>query len=324
MKDIIKYTVPIIHTVSIISIFVLLSACMYGCENPANHDGIADWPAIYPDMVYDPSWHPDGNQIIFYWERIISIDKRTGGYLHDEDSTGIYIVDLATHERRLFLRGSYLYSPIFSNDGEWVYFSNGIIYKQSIAGDSLVRVVDNIPHSFSPSLSRDGEWLAFHAFGDHGPETVYIMSLKSTEPRIINYLNEPLIASRPKWFSNGETLLLERGGTRVIARVDTNGENYQLLSENIIEGNSAISHDDQFILFRRDKEIWKKQLNDGMESRITNSLGRYPAFYPDGSKVVYAALDSDGRTDFLHALWIMNPDGGEAIQITDNYSVIVK
>jgi Tol biopolymer transport system component len=100
-----------------------------------------------------PSWSPDGSEIVF---RVANAGTR-----------GLYILDLATNERRKLATGSdYDTFPAWSPTGEWITFTSFRdgdyeIYRIRPDGSGLQRLTYIPGNDAHSAFSPDGEWIAF-------------------------------------------------------------------------------------------------------------------------------------------------------------------
>lgn len=119
-----------------------------------------------------PSWSPDGKQIVFSQEKI-----NAGGSFR-KYSFNIAILDLQTgtiKEPDIF-RGAYNMNPVFSGDGNEVYFlsdADGFrnLYRYDLSSGSIYRLTSYLtgisgitPYSPAISISRNNDLLAYNYY----------------------------------------------------------------------------------------------------------------------------------------------------------------
>jgi len=98
-----------------------------------------------------PSWSPDGKRIAFYSR----INDKSHIFVVRADGAGL---------RQLTFGDSNQFVPMWSRDGEWIYFSSSVtqpvqIWKLSPQGGTPVQVTRN--GGFASFESRDGKWLYY-------------------------------------------------------------------------------------------------------------------------------------------------------------------
>ena len=153
-------------------------------DDPGNIQGIEGW---------DPTWSPDGKQVLFASDR--------------EGSIQLYIVtlrDRALHRITNLpaIRGRSDWSP----DGQYIVTYSGEawnreVYIMNADGSNARQLTPSGGNSQGPSFSPDGKWVVFTAYfdhygDDHGCE-IYIIRIDGTDLRRLtdnNYCDY-----QPRW-----------------------------------------------------------------------------------------------------------------------------
>jgi Tol biopolymer transport system component len=165
-----------------------------------------------PSDDLDPSFSPDGGQIVFH-------SRRGDG--------GIYLVPSLGGDERLLVRGGYF--PRFSPDGQWIAYStsyNGLMESKvsvmPVSGGSPKRVGEDIAVALAPVWSPDGKSLLIagqDGVGDFRSLNYWLAPVaggKSQKTEIAAFLTQNKI-SPYFWFLNedwrGQSLLLTVGST---------------------------------------------------------------------------------------------------------------
>jgi len=248
-----------------------------------------------------PAWSPDGKTIAF--------TARIGGTL------GIYLVDSSGANVRL-LRGDDGIGITWSPDSRWVAYSSlGKIWKVRSNGDSLTRLTDG-PGDIRPAWSPDGTRMVFMR------SEFMLLELSTGDLRMVG-----IIGSYPQWHPNGKELIYLTAratgftgellyrieaidlGTGVIRTI--------ILFSSINEWgfSSMNSAATTIVMSRRDvrgeAQVWKLDLVREAFVQLTTEGGDYPAWSPDGSRIVFTrTAKGDG------ALWTMNADGSDKRRLT--------
>jgi serine/threonine protein kinase/tricorn protease-like protein len=105
--------------------------------------------------------------------------------------------------------------------------------------------------------------------------------------------------------------------------MDADGRNQkQLTSDAGSNFTPAVSPDGRYIAFISDRKdtrhnIWRMDIDGSNPKQLTSgSYDRNPVFSPDGKWVIYTSMGVSNPN-----LWRVSIDGGEAVKLTDKYSV---
>lgn len=244
------------------------------------------------------AWSPDGRTIAF--SAVIN------------NIQGIYLIDSSGTNLRLLVSGDAI-GAAWSPDSLWVAFSaGGRIYRVNI-NTFQIDTITRVSPSIRPRWSGDGTRIAF---------------VRSTEIFVMNLAtgmetNLHLTADFPSWHPNGVEVIAQEsnraaGLYRFTAVNDSTGgfRNVHEFTSGDDCGFSSLSPDGKAIVYARKPEreytqVWKINLLTGEHTQLTTDSGDYPAWSPDGSKIVYTrTVLGDG------GLWIMNADGTQKRRLT--------
>jgi Tol biopolymer transport system component len=237
-----------------------------------------------PEEDVDPAWSPDGRRIAFARKHRI--------FVMNADGSG---------ETQLITRGS---------------------------GDG-------------PAWSPDGQRIAFHGQPEAEVKLdIFTMNADGTNPtRLTSADGENY---RPAWAPDGRSLAF--ACSKIIAlglpsdnlcRVNADGTNFEALTHDGSVGpfnlSPSFSPDGKVIVYARFGEFTQRDLVSVMDADGSHITGltrgttgevlvdpTRPVFSPDGKKIAFAAQEK-GETD--RSIRIMDPDGGNEVQLTHNKGV---
>jgi Tol biopolymer transport system component len=245
------------------------------------------------------AWSPDGKVIAF--TSLISGQE------------GIYVTDTLGTSVQQVLKGEGV-GVNWSPDGKWLAFSKaGSLFKMKPTGDSVTQLTDAIG-AIRPSWSSDGSKIAFIEHDASGYSSLWIYDLVKASSSMISSRGD-----YPSWLpSTGEIVVLDgqydpysgyiayaflainptSAASRIIttftAAADCGFSPMNSSGTEIAYG--ALPSNDY-------SEVYKYVLSSNTHFRLTGDGGDYPAWSPDGTKIVYTRTQQgDG------GLWIMNSD----------------
>ncbi len=215
--------------------------------------------------------------------------------------------------------------PCWSADGSFIIFQrfawddtvgrNGI-WKYSFADGKTEQIYSGIAEH--PRLSPDGKFIVFD--GDTG-SSIRLLDLSTGKadlflPDTIQILHGGL----PMWSPSGKQIAFKDGlYSLCVYDIATKDVDPIFMTEGKVVLPACWSSDGQYILFgimdrqTRKSEMWKVTIDGRQRQKISGHLGnfyRYLALSPDGSLLVYAALE--GRD---LGLWVMPAEGGKSVPL---------
>jgi Tol biopolymer transport system component len=153
-----------------------------------------------PDSDSDPSWSPDGKQLVFVSERHSQVD------LYKMQADGSDPLPL-TQDAALDL------FPAWSPEGRRIAFMSDRtggyeLYTINTDGGDRQQLTRNTAHDVAPAWSPDGQQLAFVSDRD-GNYEIYVMQADGTHPRRLTH--DPAVDTAPAWSPDGRTIAFVSG-----------------------------------------------------------------------------------------------------------------
>jgi Tol biopolymer transport system component/DNA-binding winged helix-turn-helix (wHTH) protein len=282
----------------------------------------------HPAMFLVSSWSPDGRNIAFMRQS-------------DPESSGVFLIAaLGGAERKLAdITTLQDWEPLglsWSADGKWIAFAkanaseNGATSTQHFSihlvntETTEERVLpDPSPecgNTWNPEFSPDGKYLASVCVLTQGVSKIYVQTADGREPREIVGAWSSEGFSGIAWAPGGEALFYS--SDQHLWRVPlAGGTPERLLFAQDVESVS-VSRNNQRLAFsqvRHPVAVWQMDLNGteraaGSATKLlSSSRGDSSAHLsPDGKFIAFESLRS-GNPE----LWICDPDGSNAVQLTN-------
>jgi Tol biopolymer transport system component len=231
--------------------------------------------------------------------------------------TGLYLVDSSGSNIRLLQAGNIIGST-WSPDSKWLVFQkDGSLFRIKANGDSATQLMASV-QDYRPAWSPDGNKIVFVRSG---------LFLYDVQAGTATSLNES--GDYPSWHPDGEIVAVSKQysglsylytyvfvairpdsmTTRTLASFNSNSE----LAVSPVSPRGSAPQEIVFGLLPQSgfTQLWKIDLVAGTMTQLTFDGGDYPAWSPDGSKIVYTCTQpADG------ALWIINANGSGRRRLT--------
>jgi serine/threonine protein kinase len=285
------------------------------------------------DFGYQPSWSPDGKEIVVGTFGLAAPNTRVGL------DNGLWIVNVETGAKRELIKEDATF-PAWSPNGKRIaywFYAKGL-GRRDIAtipadgGEPIVITTDFGTSNWNPVWSPDGKFLYFVS-DKGGNVNFWRVSINETTGEVLS-APEPTVA--PSKYSRH--LNFSRDGKRMIYVQTDNQSNIQGVE---FDSKAEKTVGEPFWITRGDREIIRAELSpdgkqfvmrqtrrtqddivvvsrDGSNWRdVTNDapFDRYPRWSPDGKQVAFASDRNVGME-----VWVCDADGSNARQVSFQYS----
>ncbi|MBI4748151.1 MAG: PD40 domain-containing protein [Acidobacteria bacterium] len=236
---------------------------------------------------------PNGSEIVFSSEK----SGHAEFYMMNSDGTQVRQLTFTKDDKR---------DPAFSPDGKFIVYvsvphgaKDGQIYVMDYEGKNHRRITNNTFYDTSPSFSPDGSKIVFirahryrpYSMGGHiwDDWDLYSMNVDGTEERRLT--QGKYYQLKPPHYSPDNRQIIFAAKPRLID----------------VEG--------QIFVMNLDGSTDPKQLTTDLKTIHSD-----PVFSPDGKKIAFVSNRVSQIGIYDYEVWIMDSDGSNAVQITQNHS----
>jgi len=284
------------------------------------------------DYGFFPNWSPDGKELVF---STVKNDP-----LHGGGGTQVWIINVQTGQKRMFLKGHDATAPAWAPQGNriayWGLKENSgqrDIWTVGESGKDPIPVTNDPPVDWNPVWSPDGKYL-YYISDRSGSMNLQRIRIDQQNGKLLGQPENVVTPSA--WIEN--VSFSTNPNQFVYAAFDTRSEiqkiSFDPMQEKLTSLPQAVtsstdlfdvaqvSPDGQWLTFFT---VWPQQdifviRTDGSEkTKLTDDLyrDRYPSWSPDGKSIIFMS-DRSGTYD----LWIIQKDGSNLTRATNGPPLI--
>jgi eukaryotic-like serine/threonine-protein kinase len=278
------------------------------------------------DVGFNPSWSPDGKQIVVATEAIDQPLGRSG-------LSELWRIDVATGEKRRLFAGDAV-QPSWSPHGDRVAFwaipkttAQRDIWTIAATGGVPVAVTQDVALDWNPIWSADGKFLYF-ASDRGGSMNLWRIAVDEKSGKATG---APLAVTTPSLST--AHLSISRDGKRIaylalnqlaslervpFDRVTGNaGSPSPLLRQSAVLSSPDISPDGEWIVFYTvggQEDLFLVRSDGTGLRKLTDDphKDRGPSWSPDGKRIAFYSNRDEGK----YEIWMINPDGSALTRLT--------
>ncbi len=263
---------------------------------------IASGSLEYKRQFWRELAHDVSNEIVHFITGDVGIFRTKIAYIKkDGDGKEVCVADYnGAGEKQLTNTGTINISPVFSPDGQTIYFTSYLggdpqLYRVSVRNGEIERITDFSGIAAAPAISPDGDKIACTLSKD-GNSEIYVLDLQGNV--IKRLTRHRSIDSSPTWSPDGQMIAFssDRTGAPQIYVMDSDGLNQRRLTFVGRYNDSPIWSDrgDRITFVSRTKSGRFDLASidtSGVDYRIMTEVGHNenPHFSPDGKHVVFSS-----------------------------------
>jgi Tol biopolymer transport system component len=249
--------------------------------------------------------------LIAYSDQGISCVLPGGAFVVDTSLAGIYVLDPTTMQRRRLL--PFGRDPVWSPDGSRIAFESAFQIFVINANGSDLRQLTISGKNLRPDWHPDGKRVSYEVYSGAGP-VVYRLWIGGVDGSRPQLMCEPdSTGSRDcNWAPDGTRYLSVRyAAAEAIFVTDTTTCRTQRLttgSARYYEPHFS-PRGDRIAFTRLDQpppQIWTMNPDGSNPQQLTTNGGEFPAWSPDGARIVYTRSDARLSCSEQGVLWMVD------------------
>jgi eukaryotic-like serine/threonine-protein kinase len=277
------------------------------------------------DFGFNPSWSPDGTQIVFSTEEVVDPHGRGG-------TAELWVVASGGGTPTKIYDGDAV-QPAWSPSGQRIAFWSADGGQRDLAtipaaGGAAVKVMEDAPLDWSPAWAPDGATLYFSS-DRGGTMNLWRIAIDEASGRALG---------APQPVTGGVSAAIDepglsRDGSRLVFRADLSltvplvvpfdaaaeriGTPMPIIRRNGSLGVSSLSPDGRWLLYtnqgERQEDLFISRADGSELRRLTDDLfrDRAPVWSPDGKEIAFYS----NRTG-TYQIWAIKPDGSGLRQVS--------
>ncbi len=305
-----------------IPIFIVITS-LIGCEiiNSQREDGAWEINISESGSIQNPSWSPDGTEILF--------TRFRSGY--NEEPADLLIINLETTSVRTLVSdgsgninlpgsswNSLLHKIVFASTRD-PHDEIYIIDDNGKTGDEIRITNRNSEVAYEPSFSPDGQWVVFESHQldveGYGIITKYMIDGSQMYQPLTDEIDD---CRQPNWAPAGNLILYQKffEDQWDLWTMNIDGSSKKrVTSGNGDKTDASFSPNGQWIVYSSDEgdlefaNLFIIPVSGGESIRITQYKNGYdgaPSWSPDGTKIAFESSEGDPDESGRTSLWIID------------------